>query len=189
MFAALATGVAANAAVVYKWVDADGVVHLSDQPVPGAERIVTDSGSGRSGASSPAPATPTAPQPPKPVPKGLNFTQFAIVSPGQEENFTNNNPVNVSLALISRALADSNDFLVSERSTARQPGAGCHSIYSGRSPARRVHPVRDRFGSIERRDPDIRVGDLLCDAAHAAFAAAQVHAISPFACRTTGGVD
>jgi len=99
LFAALATFVAANAAVVYKWVDADGVVHLSDQPVPGAERIVTDSGSGRSGASSAAPAAPAAPQPPKPVPKGLTFTQFAIVSPGQEENFTNNNPVNVSLAL------------------------------------------------------------------------------------------
>ena len=25
-------------AVVYKWIDADGVVHFSDQPVPGAEK-------------------------------------------------------------------------------------------------------------------------------------------------------
>ena len=48
LFAALAAGVATHAAVVYKWVDADGVVHLSDQPVPGAERIVTESGPGRS---------------------------------------------------------------------------------------------------------------------------------------------
>jgi len=28
---------AAHALVVYKWTDAQGVVHFSDQPVPGAE--------------------------------------------------------------------------------------------------------------------------------------------------------
>lgn len=31
-------GVAASAQV-YKWVDADGIVHYSDQPAPGAERV------------------------------------------------------------------------------------------------------------------------------------------------------
>ncbi len=30
---------AVHAAIVYKWTDADGVVHFSDQPVPGAEKI------------------------------------------------------------------------------------------------------------------------------------------------------
>src|ERR1700760_4451974 len=34
------TGVA-MAATVYKWTDANGTVHFSDQPQPGAERIVT----------------------------------------------------------------------------------------------------------------------------------------------------
>jgi hypothetical protein len=36
-----AGSLAVQAAVVYRWVDADGVVHFSDQPVPGAEKIVT----------------------------------------------------------------------------------------------------------------------------------------------------
>ena len=37
----LLTAVTAQTAVIYKWTDANGVVHYSDQPVPGAERIIT----------------------------------------------------------------------------------------------------------------------------------------------------
>ena len=51
MLAALAA-FAAQAAVIYKWTDADGVVHFSDQPVPGAEKIYT-------GASNTAESVPT----------------------------------------------------------------------------------------------------------------------------------
>ena len=40
MLVALAS-FAGQAAVVYKWTDSDGVVHFSDQPVPGAEKITT----------------------------------------------------------------------------------------------------------------------------------------------------
>ena len=96
LFAALAAAAAVQAAVVYKWVDADGVVHLSDQPVPGAERIVTASGPGRAGTvtSSAAAATPS-----KPAPKPLAFAQFVITSPIKEETFTGNRPVSVHLAL------------------------------------------------------------------------------------------
>src|SRR3981189_1798206 len=41
----LVAACAADAAVIYKWTDADGVVHYSDQSVPGAEKIVTSSSS------------------------------------------------------------------------------------------------------------------------------------------------
>ncbi|HTY50119.1 MAG TPA: DUF4124 domain-containing protein, partial [Steroidobacteraceae bacterium] len=34
----LAASTAAMASIVYKWVDADGVTHYSDTPVPGAVR-------------------------------------------------------------------------------------------------------------------------------------------------------
>ncbi len=44
----------ANAAEIWRWTDANGVVHLSDQPVPGAERIKSAS----------PPSTPVAPAPP-----------------------------------------------------------------------------------------------------------------------------
>ena len=57
MLACLAT-FAGQAAVVYKWTDADGVVHYSDQPVPGAEKIYTAS-SAAVGSASCASAAPT----------------------------------------------------------------------------------------------------------------------------------
>jgi len=96
-FAVLAAVVAAQAAVVYKWTDPDGVVHFSDQPVPGAERIVTSSGPGRLGTVV-TPSTPGAP-PAKAKGPGLEFAQFSITSPGKEETITGNQPVNVHLAL------------------------------------------------------------------------------------------
>ena len=40
MLASLAA-FAGQAAVIYKWTDAQGVVHYSDQPVPGAQKIYT----------------------------------------------------------------------------------------------------------------------------------------------------
>ncbi|MGO9515045.1 MAG: DUF4124 domain-containing protein [Steroidobacteraceae bacterium] len=95
VFALLAGGPAAQAATVYKWTDADGVVHYSDQPEPGAEKIVTATGSSHgsltpasSGASAAKPKAPAAP----------SFNQFTIVSPSHEQTFTNQ-PVSVHLAL------------------------------------------------------------------------------------------
>jgi hypothetical protein len=83
--------------VVYKWTDADGVVHFSDQPVPGAERIVTAGGTTRGILSQSAPKAPVE----KPKTKGspLDYTQFTITSPGEQETFTGNPTVMVSLAL------------------------------------------------------------------------------------------
>ena len=53
MVAIFASRIPVDAAVIYKWTDADGVVHFSDQAVPGAEKILTSSGSSaRSGAGS-----------------------------------------------------------------------------------------------------------------------------------------
>jgi hypothetical protein len=90
---------AAPAAVIYKWVDADGVVHYSDQAVPGAEKIYT--------ASSPASSGPTSQRSPgaaassakKPVQGGLNFTQFSITSPAKDQTFFGDEIVGVNLFL------------------------------------------------------------------------------------------
>ena len=43
---------AAPAAVIYKWTDADGVVHYSDQAVPGAEKITSTLELAKSAANS-----------------------------------------------------------------------------------------------------------------------------------------
>jgi hypothetical protein len=94
----LLTGFTVQAAVIYKWVDADGVVHFSDQASPGAEKIVTavpsaPAASGARNATGPiAPAQKTA--------QGtLNYTDFTITSPAQEQTFFGDDVVSVHLNL------------------------------------------------------------------------------------------
>jgi hypothetical protein len=97
VLAMIAGSLDVEAAVVYKWTDPDGVIHFSDQPVPGAERIVTASGSARTGGIQLG-ANAAAAAKPKPG-AALGLTQFAIVSPANQETITGNQPVNVHLAL------------------------------------------------------------------------------------------
>jgi hypothetical protein len=85
----------APAAVVYKWVDADGVVHFSDQPVPGAEKIFTSGGSTRGILSQPAPSSVglDRPKPPSKV-----IQHVAITSPAPGQTFTGGQQVSASLS-------------------------------------------------------------------------------------------
>ncbi len=85
----------AAAAVVYKWTDASGVVHFSDQPVPGAEKIVT-SGAASNGISAGSPAVPAAaPKPPGTTGRGVSV--LTIESPAPEQVFFNDDVVSVRL--------------------------------------------------------------------------------------------
>jgi hypothetical protein len=86
---------AAPAAVVYKWVDADGVVHFSDQPVPGAEKIVTSGGSTRGILSQPMPGGGGAQEKPKPRP----VQHASISSPAPDQTFTGGEQVSASLSV------------------------------------------------------------------------------------------
>ena len=52
--------------MIYKWIDADGVVHFSDQPVPGAEKIVTSSPT-NNGIGGAVPASTPSQSPAKPA--------------------------------------------------------------------------------------------------------------------------
>jgi hypothetical protein len=94
----LLTAFTVQAAVIYKWVDADGVVHYSDQASPGAEKIVTavssaPATSGARNASGPIAPAPRAPQ------GGLNYSEFSITSPAQEQTFFGDDVVAVHLNL------------------------------------------------------------------------------------------
>jgi hypothetical protein len=90
---------AGNAAVIYKWTDADGVVHFSDQPVPGAERLEVG----------PAPRVGTFGEKPPPTPgrttekatptKPADYTQFVLSSPTPEQVFFNDDPIVAHLNL------------------------------------------------------------------------------------------
>jgi membrane carboxypeptidase/penicillin-binding protein PbpC len=97
---------AARAAVVYKWTDANGVVHFSDQPEPGAEKVITSSGDATANAATtPAAAAaaaqaapkPATPKPPKPT-VALPYTLIAITSPSAQHTFFNES-IGVHLAL------------------------------------------------------------------------------------------
>jgi len=90
---------AADAAVIYKWTDADGVVHYSDQAVPGAEKIVTSSSSSNGiGVAAHAPSG-TAAAGKKPPPTHLEYTSFAIESPAREQVFFGDEIIPVRLRL------------------------------------------------------------------------------------------
>jgi len=92
---------AVDAAVIYKWTDADGVVHYSDQAVPGAEKIVTSSSSSSSsngigrGAHASSADTPGK----KATPARLEYADFAIESPTKEQVFFGEEIIPVRLRL------------------------------------------------------------------------------------------
>ena len=83
---------AVPAAVVYKWIDADGVVHFSDQPVPGAEKITTSGGSTRGILSQPISGGGGMPEKPKPRP----VQHASISSPAPDQTFTGGEQVSAS---------------------------------------------------------------------------------------------
>jgi len=92
---------AAQAAVVYKWTDADGVIHFSDQPVPGAEKIHTSSGS-LNGAAAPAASRSNLDAPQAGAQKEaqvLGYTEFAIASPVANQTFFGDETISVGLTL------------------------------------------------------------------------------------------
>ncbi len=93
LFAALT----AQSAVIYKWIDANGVVHYSDQPVPGAEKIIT---AGKSINSYSAPSLGNSNGQPRagtPGPQATAVT-FTIASPQPEQSFFNDEPITISLS-------------------------------------------------------------------------------------------
>jgi len=94
LFAALGAG----AAVVYKWTDADGVVHYSDQAIPGAEKIVTSAGSSNGIGGSVHPGAPSLPNK-NSIPGGLDYSVIAIESPASEQVFFGDDVVPVRLHL------------------------------------------------------------------------------------------
>lgn len=103
--AVLTVSLGTRAAVVYKWTDADGVVHFSDQPVPGAEKVVTG---GLNTAHTLGVSTKSAPPTDTSKPKAnpVDYRLFAITSPEHDQTFTGNSPVMVNLALDPLLKAD-----------------------------------------------------------------------------------
>ncbi len=91
-----------QAAVVYKWVDADGVVHFSDQESPGAEKIYTKGSSSTAAPAARSPAGAPAGSyqaPKKTAANGLDYTEIAITSPASDQTFFGDDAIPVHLNL------------------------------------------------------------------------------------------
>ena len=149
-----------RAAVVYKWTDADGVVHFSDQPVPGAEKIVTGSGSSRGILNTAAPGAPAA-ETPKAATR-LDSTRISIASPTPDQTFSGSEVMNASAAVdpeLQPGGPISISWSLNGAPVAEAEGA-THFTLPGPASGRLYavgHPDRCRVGSHqERRSRDLQ---------------------------------
>ncbi len=85
-FLLLGLVLAANAAEteIWRWKDANGVVHYSDSPVPGAERVKSTAPR----SANPAPPMPVGEYTPDPKPEPVvRYTLCAMVQPENDQTF------------------------------------------------------------------------------------------------------
>jgi hypothetical protein len=87
---------AGGVTTLYKWVDADGVTHYSDQPQPGAEEIQVQGAQSYKGGSR-KPSGAAKPKPPTPA---ASYTAIQITRPEPGQTFVNpDGHIDVSAAL------------------------------------------------------------------------------------------
>jgi len=91
---------AGQAAVIYKWTDSSGLVHYSDQPVPGAEKIITSGAPNGGTAASASTGTAAGTSTQKSTVAGIAYDQFAITSPAPDQTFFGDESIGVHLALV-----------------------------------------------------------------------------------------
>lgn len=102
----------AAASEMWRWVDERGVVHYSDRPHPGAERVeLKPAQSYQAPRIAPAPSASTeAPEPQRDA--RVSYSRLAILSPAEGETLWNiGGELNVELAL-EPPLAESHELLV-----------------------------------------------------------------------------
>jgi len=100
LIAVLAAGVVM--AQAYRWVDEDGIVHFSDRPIEGAERIfLPEQNRGTRRVFAPPPAPTQASDVVESQPEAFAYESIEVVAPGPEETLWNIEGVlNVSLQLV-----------------------------------------------------------------------------------------
>ena len=85
-FLLLGCALTAGAAEIWRWTDANGVVHYSDNPAPGAERISISAAPKPSGSGPPPEAPPQVAQR-EPQSRAFSYTSCAVSSPASDETF------------------------------------------------------------------------------------------------------
>jgi hypothetical protein len=90
----------AMAAEAWRWKDDKGVVHYSDTPVPGAERVVLPS------PPAVGTVTPAAPQPRPAGPAPFRYNECVVLAPGNEQTFNAVTSVPATVRISPQLLPD-----------------------------------------------------------------------------------
>ena len=118
----------AGAAELWRWKDADGVMHYSDRPVPGAERITVQSTQRSSGEFTPRPAAPVE------APPEVRYTRCIVSSPQNDETFNNVDSVD-AVVTVEPALQPDHSVQVFLNG----------AVYTGWPPASIAHTLTNLF--------------------------------------------
>jgi Domain of unknown function (DUF4124) len=87
------------AADAYRWVDKDGVVHFSDQPVAGAQKVPLKPAA-KPGSVAPTYAPPNSSTEREGPPQGsFRYAACSIASPTQDETFSSTDTIGIGLDL------------------------------------------------------------------------------------------
>jgi hypothetical protein len=78
---------------MWKWTDANGVVHYSDIPAPGAVQVGVSVSQGQSDAAPAVPSPGTTRSSPVPTEQAVSYTSLTIVQPQNEASYFEANSV------------------------------------------------------------------------------------------------
>lgn len=153
-----------GAADAYRWVDKDGVVHFSDQPTGGAQRVPLKA------APKPGSVAQTYTPPPGPSNTDFKYTSCAIATPSPDQVFNSVSTVNVSIELEPGfRIGDSIQVTLDGQPVDKWPGGA--TSYALQELPRGTHTLA---ATVSSRD-----GNTLCTAAPVSFVVQQPSLLSP----------
>jgi hypothetical protein len=157
------------ATTLYRWVDAQGVVHYSDTPHEGAQ-VIQISGAQTYHGISAAPALPNATAPPQPGKKSEPYESCAITQPAPDAAMYAPDSVAVSVA-VSPGLHDGDQLTVQVDGRQLEASAAGGQNFVIAQPERGDHSI-----SAQVRSPE---GVMLCNAPPVTFSVAKPSVNSP----------
>jgi Domain of unknown function (DUF4124) len=165
--AALAVASAALAAT-YRWTDAQGVVHYSDTPQPGAQEIQLPSA--QTYRAPPVPAAPPAAAASTPAAAPVVYQTCAITQPAADSNLFAPEVVNVSVQVIP-ALRPGDQLSVTLDGATLPPSGSSGMNFALPSPERGSHTVSALVLGAD--------GQTLCSAPPVSFSVQRPSLLSP----------
>ena len=130
---------------LYKWVDAQGNVHYSDKPQPGATKLHLPKPTTYAAPDVAMPAATAGSETPK-TPSAGAYSNFEIASPAADETFWNVQSVTVTLA-IEPALHSGDTVTITLDDKTQGPGTSVSATFDGLDRgAHEVHATLQQAG-------------------------------------------